>query len=316
MATGRIVNLNAGVYQILDGNNIIEARARGKFRKMKLSKESAFNKGNNNKLSNKIDTQYVKLSPKVGDLVTYELNDGINYITDLEPRKNDLIRPDICNVDQIILIMSAKEPDFSSYLLDLFIVNLKSSNIKPIIIISKIDLASEEELNKIKETMSYYKEKLDYEVFYVNSKDLNTDLSEIKELLKNKITVLSGQTGAGKSTFINALIPGFNLATQEISDALNRGKHTTRQIHLYQEFGGLVGDTPGFSKLEIFVEQSDLASYFPEFKQEFCRFKDCRHLKGSKDCGVIENVGKTILKSRYDNYIKIYEKIEKDSKRY
>ena len=136
---GRIINLNAGVYQILDNGKIIEARARGKFRKMKLSKDDKFNKGNNNPLSNKIDTQVIKVSPKVGDIVDYEINDGINYIINVYPRKNELIRPDIANVDQIILIISAKEPDFSSYLLDLFLVNLNTFNILPIIVISKID---------------------------------------------------------------------------------------------------------------------------------------------------------------------------------
>ncbi len=313
---GRIVNLNSGVYQVLTSEGIIDAKARGKLRHMRLDKFSEFNKGNANPLSNKMDTQIVKVSPKVGDIVEVEIKEGINYITEISPRINDLIRPDIANVDQIILVMSAKEPDFSTYLLDLFLVNLNSNNIKPIIIISKIDLATEEELAKIKETMNYYVEKLHYIVFYVNSKQDNLDLTEIKNLLKDKVTVLSGQTGAGKSTFINALIPGFKLATQEISSALNRGKHTTRQIHLYPEFGGLVGDTPGFSKLEVLINQKDLASLFPDFDSSNCRFKDCRHLHNSKDCGIREAAGKEILQSRYDNYIKIYEKIEKDKMRY
>jgi ribosome biogenesis GTPase len=307
--SGRIINLNAGVYQILDGSNIIEARARGKFRRMKIDKDSHFNKGNLNPLSNKMDTTIVKISPKVGDIVDYEINDGINYITNIYPRKNELIRPDIANVDQIILVISAKEPDFSTYLLDLFLVNLNTFNILPIIVISKIDKCNELELKNIKDTMSYYEERLKYKVFYVNSKDHTKDLSEIKNLLEGKITVLSGQTGAGKSTFINSLIPGFNLETQEISNALNRGKHTTRQIHLYEYYKGLVGDTPGFSKLDFFVKQENLKDMFIEFDSSNCRFKDCMHLKNSKDCHVREEAGKSILKSRYDNYLKMYEKM-------
>jgi ribosome biogenesis GTPase len=157
--------------------------------------------------------------------------------------------------------------------------------------------------------MSYYEERLKYKVFYVNSKDHTKDLSEIKNLLEGKITVLSGQTGAGKSTFINSLIPGFNLETQEISNALNRGKHTTRQIHLYEYYKGLVGDTPGFSKLDFFVKQENLKDMFIEFDSSNCRFKDCMHLKNSKDCHVREEAGKSILKSRYDNYLKMYEKM-------
>ena len=307
--TGRIINLNAGVYQILDDKNIIEARARGKFRKMKLDKTSSFNKGNNNPLSNKLDTQTLKISPKVGDIVDYEINEGINYITNIYPRKNELIRPDIANVDQIILIISAKEPDFSTYLLDLFLVNLNTFNILPIIVISKIDKCTTSELDKIKETMSYYETKLKYKVFYVNSKDKDCNKDEIISLLKNKVTVLSGQTGAGKSTFINSLIPGFNLETQEISDALNRGKHTTRQIHLYSYFDGLLGDTPGFSKMDFFISQDRLKDMFIEFNSDNCRFADCTHLPNSKDCYVKEEAGKSILKSRYDNYVKMYLKM-------
>ncbi len=306
---GRIVNLNAGVYKILDNGETIEARARGKFRKIRVSKDDKFNKGNNNPLSNKLDTQTIKMSPKVGDIVDYEINDGINYITNIYPRKNELIRPDIANVDQIILIISAKEPDFSTYLLDLFLVNLNTFNILPIIVITKIDKCTNDELAKIKEIMSYYETRLKYKVFFVNSMDKENNKDEIIALLQNKVTVLSGQTGAGKSTFINSLIPGFNLATQEISDALNRGKHTTRQIHLYPYFDGLLGDTPGFSKLDFFIKSDRLSSMFIEFDSSKCRFKDCKHLLNSKDCYIKSEAGKSILKSRYDNYIKMYDKI-------
>ncbi len=312
MEKGRIINLNSGVYQILtEDNKIFDAKARGKFRKMKLDKNSSFNKGNSNSFSNKIDVVENRISPKVGDVVDIDIKDGINYIDKIYSRKNSLIRPDIANVDQIIIVISAKEPDFSTYLLDLFLVNLTLNNIKPIIVISKIDKCNNEELESLKTIMSYYSNTLKYQVFMINSKKENNDFSKIKELLKNKITVLSGQTGAGKSTFINSLIPGFNLDTQEISQALNRGKHTTRQIHLYQEFDGLIGDTPGFSKLEISMDKNKLKDMFIEFNSDSCRFKDCLHLPNSKDCGVIERVGKDILKSRYDNYIKMYNKIKR-----
>ncbi len=302
MIKGRIISLNSGVYTILADGIHYEAKARGKLRKIKLDKNSSFNNKNMNKLSTKIESQSVKLSPIVGDIVDFELFDGTNYIVDIYERKNSLIRPEIANIDQILLVFSVKEPDFSSYLLDLFLLNIEYHNIKPIIILTKIDKLSIEELNKLKEELSYY-ERIGYKLYYVNSFDSKT-VEIVKDELKSKVTILSGQTGAGKSSFINALIPGFNLETNEISQALNRGKHTTRKITLYESFDGLVGDTPGFSKLEIEPKLEEIKDYFIDFDSKNCRFKDCMHLESSKDCGVKNN--DSILKSRYQNYIKIY----------
>lgn len=304
MAIGRVISLDSGVYKILsEDNQEILLKARGKLRKVTITKESNFNK-NLNKLSNKKDVYQAKLSPKVGDFVYYEKSDDTYYLDNILPRKNELIRPDIANVDQILLIFSAKRPDMSYFLLDLFISNLEYNNIKPIIVISKIDLCSEEELKSIQENMAYYK-KIGYNVFLNNSKEGTPD--GLIPLLANKITVLSGQTGAGKSTFINALIPGFKLETNDISEALNRGKHTTRRIHLYPYFDGLIGDTPGFSKLELMVKKEKLTSTFVEFRSCNCKFRDCMHLPTTKGCQVREEVGKEIKESRYENYLKMYE---------
>lgn len=304
MLKGRVISLDSGVYKIIgEDNQEICLKARGKLRNVTITKDSSFNR-NLNKHSNKKDVYQTKLSPKVGDLVSYVLKDGTYYLDDIFPRKNDLIRPDIANVDQILLVFSAKRPDMSYYLLDLFISNLEFNHIKPIIIISKIDLCTEEELKDLKEKMSYY-QSIGYPVFYNNSKAGVVD--GIAKLLENKITVLSGQTGAGKSTFINALIPGFKLETNDISEALNRGKHTTRRIHLYPYFNGLIGDTPGFSKLELFVDRNSLKDTFIDFKNHQCRFRDCLHLENSSGCAVKEETGKSIMRSRYDNYLKMLE---------
>ena len=151
-----------------------------------------------------------------------------------------------------------------------------------------------------------------YKVLYVDSKH-NKGIDLVREELKGKITVLSGQTGAGKSTLINAVVPGFELKTQEISQALGRGKHTTRETSLYPYLGGFIGDTPGFSKLDVLgITKDELSSLFVDFKDCSCKFSDCNHTEGIKGCGIhlASDSGK-ILKSRYESYNKMYKEILK-----
>lgn len=301
--TGRVINLNGGVYKVLlEDGSIIDVKARGKLRAEKVYE------ANTKSLSKKKTPTIVKSSPKVGDIVVIE-NDMIDHF---EPRKNSLIRPDIANVDQIVLVFAAKEPDFSYYLLDLFVINIVKNNITPVIVITKIDKLTDSELKELKCNMKYYEE-LGYKVFYVNNKS-GEGREDVLSCLPDKISILSGQTGAGKSSLVNTLIPGFTLRTQEISDALGRGKHTTREISLYQFMGGLLGDTPGFSKLEaalLGLTKDDLNDLFIEFKGHKCRFSDCNHLENSKDCGVREAVKNgEILKSRYESYVKLYNELK------
>ncbi|MBQ7641868.1 MAG: ribosome small subunit-dependent GTPase A [Acholeplasmatales bacterium] len=298
MEQGRVINLCGGVYKVLMENGEIKSlKARGKLRSEKTYQV------NNKSLSKKKDVQYIKNSPKVGDVVLID-NDMIDSYM---PRKNEMIRPDIANVDQILLVFAAKEPDFSFYLLDLFIVNIIREKIKPLIVISKIDKLSEEELLDLKSKMKYYIE-LGYDVLFVNSLT-KEGIEDLKEHLKNKITVLSGQTGAGKSTLINAIIPDFSLQTQEISKSLGRGKHTTRETNLYVYENGFIGDTPGFSKLDLsMIDKDEIKYLFEEFKNYGCFFKDCNHKENIKGCGIHEAVNNgLILKSRYESYLKMYQ---------
>ena len=239
----------------------------------------------------------MKLIPLVGDDVIFDEKN--HYILEILPRKNELKRPPVSNISQVVILTSVKHPNFSSHLLDKLITVIEYNRIEPIICFTKLDLLEENELDEIKEIMKYY-QKIGYQVFD------NTQLDSIKTLFKDKITVFTGQSGAGKSTLINRLDKNLQLKTSEISLALGRGKHTTRHVELIPLFGGLVADTPGFSALEFDMDKASIRDQFKEFEmyKEFCKYKDCMHDK-EDHCMVKEKVEDgTIRKSRYDNYIK------------
>ena len=302
MQKGRILNLCGGVYKVLlEDESIVSLKARGKLR---FEKKYMVNEKSKSK---KEVLTTIKNTPKVGDIEVIE-NGMIDHFLE---RKNEIVRPDIANVDQILLVFAAKEPDFSFFLLDLFLVNILKQGISPVIVVSKIDLMSSDELFDLKSKLSYY-DNMGYKVLYVDSKH-KEGIDLVREELKGKITVLSGQTGAGKSTLINAVVPGFELKTQEISQALGRGKHTTRETSLYPYLGGFIGDTPGFSKLDVLgIEKDELAGLFLDFNKYSCKFSDCNHTEGIKGCGIHDAAIKgEILMSRYQSYNKMYKEILK-----
>ena len=234
----------------------------------------------------------------VGDRVLFDEN----YILEILPRKIYLIRPPISNIDQVLLVVSATNPEFNTNLLDKFLCIIEFNNVKPIICMSKMDLLNECEYKKITDIMRYY-ENIGYQVLY------NTDIETIRIILKNKVTVFSGQSGVGKSTLLNKINSEFKLKTGDISYKLQRGKNTTRHVELLEISDGYVADTPGFSSLELLeMNNTDIRDNFIEFSNFNCKYRDCMHIN-EDDCGVKNAVkSNEILKSRYDSYKKFINK--------
>lgn len=274
----------------------------GRVIKLISNKWTVENKGEYYECSSIGKFRYQKVSPLVGDIVEFDEKD--NIIKKILPRKNELVRPPVANVDQALILVSCKEPNFSSNLLDKMLVVIEYNNVKPVICFTKYDLL--EETMEIDEIISYYKS-IGYEVY------INNELSDIKKILNGKLSVLTGQTGVGKSSLLNKLKTDLNLATGEISKALGRGRHTTRHVELLEIEGGLVADTPGFSSLDfIGMDKKDIKDNFIEFyeNEDKCKYKDCVHLK-EDGCYIrkLVNEGK-IRNTRYENYKKFIESID------
>ena len=274
MINGKIIKIISNDFTVIDENNdIYVCKARGKFRNMKVT-------------------------PLVGDNVVIDKDN--KYILEVKKRRNELVRPTVANIDQLIIIASTKIPAFDTNLLDKLIAIAEYNLIKPIIVLSKIDLLTKEEIDALTPYFEYYKS-IGYKVI------VNTEITEILDLLENKITVFTGQSGAGKSTLLNRLDNNLNIKTNDISVALGRGKHTTRHTELIRINNGWVADTPGFSSLEfVGMTKADIRDNFIEFQElrDNCKYKDCMHYHDD-GCQIKKEVlNGNILKSRYDNYIK------------
>lgn len=271
---GQIVKIISNDYFVSSGNKEYVCKARGKFRK---------------------DNMILK----VGDYVIFNSYDMV--IEKVLDRKNELDRPNVSNIDEAFIITSLKKPDFSSNLLDKLLVICEINGINPIICLTKKDLLTKKEWKNLKNIIKYYK-KLGYVVVY------NNQISKIKKRFKNKTTVFTGQTGAGKSTLMNKLDKNLNFETNEISEALGRGKHTTRYVTLVNIAGGNVLDTPGFSALDLSKYSNEqIRDAFVEFSKYRCPYKNCMHIN-EKECLIKRYVGKSILDSRYENFLKFIEK--------
>ena len=273
---GKIIKQISNNYTIKVEDKLYVCKPRGKFRKLNIT-------------------------PLVGDNV--EIDEKNNYILNILERRNELERPTISNIDQVVIVTSVKIPDFSSNLLDKLLTIVEFNNINPVICFTKMDLISEDEKKYIRSIINYYKS-IGYEVYE------NTDES-LKDIFKDKITVFAGQSGAGKSSLLNRLDSNLNLEIGEVSVALGRGRHTTRHTELIEALGGLIADTPGFSSINFNgMSKQDIRDSFIEFNnyRDDCEYKDCMHVN-EIDCAVKQKVKeKKILNTRYQNYLKFIGK--------
>lgn len=279
---GTIVKGIGGFYYVSTGEEIIECHARGKFRKNDLS-------------------------PIVGDTVTLLLNeDGTGSISTIHERKNFLVRPDVANVDILVLVSAMRSPMPDFMLIDKLLVTAQSKGIECVICLNKTDLAQSDE---IEEFASVYK-KAQYKVIVASAKT-GEGVKEIQSLIKGKTVAFAGLSGVGKSSLLKR-ITGVDLKTGSVSK-IERGKHTTRHVELIEAAGGFVFDTPGFSRLETDeLYASNLWQYFPEISSFHgeCRFRTCNHV-GEPGCSVKQALEDGIIApSRYENYVTLFNKLK------
>ncbi|HBA37593.1 MAG TPA: ribosome small subunit-dependent GTPase A [Firmicutes bacterium] len=267
---GKIVRIISNLYSVEADGSVYSTRARGKFRN-------------------------AQITPLVGDFVV--IDDEANFILEVEERKNCLKRPAIANVDVGLVVTSLVSPNLSLNLLDKELLCIEAEGIEPVIVLTKLDLLRNEDERAVDELFAYYR-KIGYKVFS------NRDIKSIMDYLKGKTVVLTGQTGAGKSSLLNMFDENLNLKTSPISKALGRGVHTTRHVELFEIDGIFFADTPGFSALDLTFPKEKLKTLYPEFRDKICKFQNCEHDRETI-CGVKDALKEgSILQSRYDNYIK------------
>ncbi|MGM7701123.1 ribosome small subunit-dependent GTPase A [Pseudalkalibacillus sp. Hm43] len=290
MPKGTIIKALSGYYYVKSEGEVYQCRGRGNFRKRKLT-------------------------PLVGDDVEFESSNKTDgYVLEILERKNELIRPPIANVDQALLIFSAQEPAFNTLLLDRFLVHIEANDILPVICLSKLDLLDQPE--ELKDDLNVYRE-IGYEVIETSSTE-EIGLEDVRTVFEDKVTVVAGQSGVGKSTLLNALNPELNLETNQISNHLGRGKHTTRHVELIPFGEGLVADTPGFSSLDfVDMEPEDLTIYFPEMRDRRpdCKFRGCTHTSEPKCAVKAALADGEIAQFRYEHYEKFLQEINEQKQR-
>ena len=285
MSEGRIQKALSGFYYVDTGTQILTCRARGKFRKEGIS-------------------------PLVGDRVEVrELGNGEGFVEAILPRKNAFARPAVANIDQLVIIASGAIPKTDPFLIDRVAAIAALKDCEVIILLNKCDLNSADDLYKIYQAAGFQTLRV--------SAQTGKGLKELVSLICGKVSAFTGNSGVGKSSILNALDPEFHLQVGEVSDALGRGRHTTRHVELYHlACGAEVVDSPGFSSFETDELNLELKHHLPETFREFrpylndCRFVGCSHTK-EKGCAVLEAVRRgDIQNSRHASYLRLYEELK------
>ena len=289
---GKIIKGIAGFYYVHTGTEMYECKAKGIFRNKKIK-------------------------PLVGDNVEIEVLDDEEKkgnITEITDRKNQLIRPAVANIDQVLVIFAAAKPAPNFNLLDRFLVTMEGYGVDTIICFNKKDLVTEEEMQKLQKIY----ENCGYQVVFTSTKT-EDGIEHVQKLIENKTTALAGPSGVGKSSMINLLHPHAQMETGSISEKIERGKHTTRHSEIFHvSEDTYIMDTPGFSSLYVDnLEKEELRERFPEFLtyEGTCRFQGCVHIH-EPECSVKDALEQgRISQSRYENYKMFYEEL-KDKKKY
>ena len=282
MPKGLIIKALSGFYYVRTEEGVVACRARGKFR---------------------LDG----VSPLVGDVVSFDMTaDGKGFVQSIAPRKNLFIRPAVANVDYLVLMCANVNPITDPFLVDRVAVIAEHAGCGCIICINKCDLDPGDELYEIFSSTAY--------PLIRTSAVTGEGVSELWELIRGKTVAFAGNSGVGKSSLLNVIAPGYNVSVGEVSEALGRGKHTTRHVELFDAGEGtMIADTPGFASFDLTqmkpIKKQELQYDFPEFRPFIgeCRFQDCAHLK-EPGCAVLEAIeeGK-INSSRHKSYQRLYE---------
>lgn len=282
MPRGLIIKALSGFYYVKTEEGVTACRARGKFR---------------------LDG----VSPLVGDYVSFDLTaDGKGFVQAIEPRKNLFIRPAVANVDYLVLMCANVNPVTDPFLVDRVAVIAEHAGCGCIICVNKCDLDPGDELFEIFSSTGY--------PVIRTSAVTGEGVSELKKLIRGKTVAFAGNSGVGKSSLLNIIAPGYNVTVGEVSEALGRGRHTTRHVELFDAGEGtMIADTPGFASFDLTqmkpIKKQELQHDFPEFRPFIgsCRFLDCAHLK-EPGCAVLEAVSDgTINPSRHKSYQRLYE---------
>lgn len=275
-----------GFYYVRCGETIYECRARGVFRKKKIT-------------------------PLVGDFVRVEPEEepGKGTLTEILPRRNFLVRPPVANLDQLLIVASLQDPQPNLLMIDKTIAAAEYHKIEPVVILNKTDLEDGDAIEAIYRQAGF--------MCIQASARTGEGIETIREQLRGRVSVFTGNSGVGKSSLLNCIDERLGLSTGEISQKLGRGRHTTRHVEIYElENGGLVADTPGFSTLDIerfqLIRKEELPDCFREFAPFLgqCRFTSCAHTV-EKGCAILQAVeeGK-IARSRWESYVAMYQEVK------